>query len=179
MSGRPYGTDPDPRAEGPRSGRQGPAARRRARRTGTGRSGGPRRGATGTVLALIAVVVLGAGAWSVPEVRSVLQDSFTERQQAYVELYFGKEPFFDGDELVVPVELVEHGDTGGRHTVRAWAEDAEGERLASRTESVTTKPGALIDVDIRLRLKGGAKKNADLVEVTLPGHPQRLRMHLR
>ncbi|MEU6774063.1 hypothetical protein [Streptomyces sp. NPDC046759] len=126
------------------------------------------------------LVVLGlcGAAWTIPEVRSALRDSFIERQQAYIELYLGKEPFFDGDELVVPLELVEHGDTGGRHSVRTWAQDAKGRHLAARTESVTTKPGALVGVDVRLRLKGGGKRDAVLVEVTLPGHPQRLRMHL-
>ncbi|MET7731156.1 hypothetical protein ABZT02_07270 [Streptomyces sp. NPDC005402] len=152
---------------------------RRSRRSASGRRGRPLRGTTGTVAALLAVAVLGVGAWSVPEVRTVLKDSFTERQQTYIEMYFGKEPFFDGDELVVPLEVVEHGERGGKHAVRAWAEDAEGKRLAARTEPVTTKPGALIGVDVRLRLKGSGKKHADLVEVTLPGHSQRLRMHLR
>ncbi|MDT0486565.1 MULTISPECIES: hypothetical protein [Streptomyces] len=199
MSGTPDDTGPGPQdtAGGPgrqsddrqsggqaeeagrdRQDREGESGRR-SRATASGRRGRPLRGTTSTVAALLAVAVLGVGGWSVPEVRTVLKDSFTERQQTYIEMYFGKDPFFDGDELVVPLEVVEHGETGGKHAVRAWAEDAKGERLAARTESVTTKPGALIGVDVRLRLKGSGKKNADLVEVTLPGHSQRLRMHLR
>ncbi|MFI7401650.1 hypothetical protein ACIBW9_14450 [Streptomyces sp. NPDC049541] len=133
----------------------------------------------GPVLGVLAVLGLCGAAWAVPEVQSVLRDSFTERQQAYIELYFGKEPFFDGDELVVPLKLVEHGDSGGRHSVRTWVQDSTGRHLAADTETVTTKPGALVGVDVRLRLKGGVKRHVDLVEVTLPGHPQRLRMHLR
>ncbi|WP_461079959.1 hypothetical protein [Streptomyces deserti] len=133
----------------------------------------------GRIAAVAVVLGLCGAAWSVPEVRTVLRDSFTERERAYIELYFGKEPFFDGGELVVPLELVEHGDSGGRRTVRTWAADAGGRRLATRTETVTTKPGAQVGVDLRLRLEGGGKRDADLVEVTLPGHPQRLRMHLR
>jgi hypothetical protein len=127
---------------------------------------------------VLVVFGLCGAAWAVPEVRSVLRDSFTERQQAYIELYFGKEPFFDGDELVVPVKLVEHGETGGRQSVRTWAQDSKGRQLAADTETVTTKPGALVGVDVRLRLKGGKKRDAELVEVTLPGHAQRLRLHL-
>lgn len=133
----------------------------------------------GPVVGGLVVLALCGGAWTVPAVRSVLRDSFTERQQAYIELYFGEEPFFDGDELVVPLALVEHGDTGGRHSVRTWAQDANGRRLAARTETVTTKPGALVAVDVRLLLKSGGKRDANLVEVTLPGQSQRLRMHLR
>ncbi|MFJ4002194.1 hypothetical protein ACIPWL_01835 [Streptomyces sp. NPDC090023] len=129
------------------------------------------------VAVMLVVIGLCGAVWSVPEARSVLRDSFTERQQAYIELYFGKEPFFQGDELVVPLRLVEHGETGGGHPVRVWVQDADGHRLAARTETVTTKPGALISVDVRLRLTG--KRGAELVEVTLPGHPQRLRTHLR
>ncbi|MEU5523772.1 hypothetical protein ABZ759_24735 [Streptomyces sp. NPDC047860] len=126
------------------------------------------------------LVVLGlcGAAWTVPGVQSVLRDSFTERERTYIELYFGKEPFFDGGELVVPLKLVEHGDTGGRHSVRTWAQDSKGRRLAAATETVTTKPGALVGVDVRLRLRHGAERDVDLVEVTLPGHAQRLRMHL-
>ncbi|MEU9174147.1 hypothetical protein AB0D34_41360 [Streptomyces sp. NPDC048420] len=181
MSGTSHDTGPGPQDTADGSARQ-PDDRqpgRRSRTTASRRRGRSLRGTTSTVAALIAVVVLGVGGWSVPEVRTVLKDSFTERQQSYIEMYFGKEPFFDGDELVVPLEVVEHGETGGKHTVRAWAEDAKGKRLAARTEPVTTKPGALIGVDVRLRLKGSGKKNADLVEVTLPGHSQRLQMHLR
>lgn len=144
-----------------------------------GRGRGPLRRLLGPVVGVTVVLGLCGAAWTVPEVRSVLRDSFVERQQAYVELYFGKEPFFDGDELVVPLELVEHGDTGGRHSVRTWAQDANGRRLAADTETVTTKPGALVGVDVRLRLEGGEKRDADLVQVTLPGYPQRLRMHVR
>ncbi|MFF3378647.1 hypothetical protein ACFYXF_37560 [Streptomyces sp. NPDC002680] len=148
-----------------------------AARPGGGR--GPLRRVLAPVLVVLVVLGLCGAAWTVPQVRSVLRDSFTERQQAYLELYFGREPFFDGDELVVPVELVEHGDTGGRHPVRAWVLDAKGRRLAAETETVTTKPGALIGTDVRLRLEDGEQRDADLVEVTLPGHPQRLRAHLR
>ncbi|GAA3780040.1 hypothetical protein [Streptomyces chiangmaiensis] len=132
----------------------------------------------GWLVAVVAVLGLSGAAWAVPEVRSVLRDSFTERQQAYIELYFAKDPWYDGDELVVSLEIVEHGESGGRHPVKALAEDTGGKRLAARTVAVTTKPGAQIRVDIRLRAKGG-RSNVDLVEVTLPGHPQRLRMHLR
>ncbi|MFD7881709.1 hypothetical protein GT028_18850 [Streptomyces sp. SID2999] len=142
--------------------------------TAVGRSG-PRRRVLAPVAVVLVVFVLCGAVWSVPEARSVLRDSFTERQQAYTELYFGKEPFLQGHELVVPLRLVEHGESGGRHPVRVWVQDAKGHRLASRTETVTTKPGALISVDVRLRFKG----SAELVEVTLPGHPQRLRTHLR
>ncbi|MER8029205.1 hypothetical protein ABTZ78_09615 [Streptomyces bauhiniae] len=142
--------------------------------TAVGRSG-PLRRILAPVAVVLAVLGLCGAVWSVPEARSVLRDSFTERQQAYIELYFGKEPYSQGHELVVPLRLVEHGETGGRHPVRVWAQDAEGHRLASRTETVTTKPGALISVDVRLRIQG----SAELVEVTLPGHPQRLRTHLR
>ncbi|MFD5536419.1 hypothetical protein ACFWIJ_00825 [Streptomyces sp. NPDC127079] len=139
---------------------------------------GSLRRVLGPMVGVLVVLGLCGAVWTVPEVRSVLRDSFTERQQVYIELYFGKEPFFDGDELVVPLELVEHGDTGGQHSVRTWAQDANGRRLAAGTKTVTTKPGALIGIDIRLRLKDGEKRHADLVEVTLPGLPQRLRMHL-
>ncbi|MFJ9908310.1 hypothetical protein ACIRVK_36530 [Streptomyces sp. NPDC101152] len=140
--------------------------------------GGPLRRVLVPVLGVLVVLGLCGAAWTVPQVRSVLRDSFTERQQAYIELYFGREPFFDGDELVVPLKLVEHGDTGGRHAVRTWAQDAKGRQLAVMTETVTTKPGALLGVDVRLRLKKGAKRHANLVQVALPGHAQRLRMHL-
>ena len=124
-----------------------------------------------------AVLGLSAAAWTVPQVRNELRDSFTERQQAYLELSFAQEPWFDGKELVVPLAVVEHGDTGGRHELRAWVQNAHGKRLVTRTTTVTTKPGALISTDVRLRIKG-SERDADLVEVTLPGHPQRLRMHL-
>ncbi|MFJ4030457.1 hypothetical protein [Streptomyces griseoluteus] len=142
--------------------------------TAVGRTGLLRRALAPVGVALVASVLCGA-VWSVPEVRSVLRDSFTERQQGYIELYFGKEPYLQGHELVVPLKIVEHGETGGRHPVRVWVKDAVGHRVASRTETVTTKPGALISVDVRLRVKG----NAELAEVTLPGHSQRLRTHLR
>ncbi|MCT9082292.1 hypothetical protein [Streptomyces fulvoviolaceus] len=188
QGGRNSEPDPGVRDTEPGSSGEEAVSRRRSRGSGAGReagqrrrggSRGPLRGVVGLVAAVLLVCGVGAGAWAVPGVRSVLKDSFTERQQAYIELYFGKEPFFDGDELVVPLEVVEHGDTGGKHKVRAWAEDAKGKRLAIGTETVTTKPGALIGVDVRLRLKGKGKSKADLVEVTLPGHEQRLRMHLR
>ena len=146
--------------------------------SGPAGGGGPLRRVLVPVLGVLVVLGLCGAAWAVPQVRSVLRDSFTERQQAYIELYFGKEPFFDGDALVVPLKLVEHGDSGGRHSVRTWAQDAKGRQLAVSTETVTTKPGALVGVDVRLRLKKGAKRDAKLVEVTLPGHPQRLRMHV-
>ncbi|MFG3120878.1 hypothetical protein ACGFYO_02645 [Streptomyces sp. NPDC048201] len=145
----------------------------------TGKGGEPLRRLLAPVAVALVVLGLCGAVWTVPEARSVLRDSFTERQQAYIELYFGKEPFRQGDELVVPLRLVEHGETGGRHSVRVWAQDARGRRLAVRTRTVTTKPGALIRVDVRLRLDGGGRRDAELVEVTLPGHPQRLRSHLR
>jgi hypothetical protein len=132
----------------------------------------------GWLVAVVAVLGLSGAAWAVPEVRTVLRDSFTERQQSYIEMYFAKEPWFDGDEVVVPLAVVEHGDSGGRHQVRAWLQDGDGKRLAERTVTVTTKPGALVDVDVRLRAKG-RHGDPGLVQVTLPGHPQRLRMHLR
>ncbi|MGW4287902.1 hypothetical protein ACWEIK_13295 [Streptomyces sp. NPDC004673] len=165
MSGPPSEGGPKRWAAGERDARQP---------TAVGRTGPVRRVLAPVGVVLVALVLCGA-VWSVPDVRSVLRDSFTERQQAYIELYFGKEPFLQGHDLVVPLRLVEHGETGGRHPVRVWAEDAEGHRLASRTETVTTKPGALISVDVRLHIKG----SVGLVEVTLPGHPQRLRTHLR
>lgn len=120
-----------------------------------------------------------AAAWAVPGVRGVLRDSFTEREQSYIELYFSDDPWFDGTELVVPLDLVEHGESGGRRVVEVKAEDDDGRSLASGTGTVTTKPGALMEVDVRLRLKGAKKRAADAVEVTLRGHPQRLRLHLR
>ncbi|MFD8671873.1 hypothetical protein ACFV1A_02185 [Streptomyces seoulensis] len=151
------------------------AGKRDARQpTAVGRNGPLRRVLAPVAVALVVFVLCGA-VWSVPEARSILRDSFTERQQAYIELYFGKEPFLQDRELVVPLRIVEHGETGGRHPVRVWVQDAEGRRLATRTETVTTKPGALISVDVRLRFKG----SAELVEVTLPGQSQRLRTHLR
>ena len=129
--------------------------------------------------ALLGAFGLFGAAWAVPQIRSVLRDSFVERQPAYLELYFAKEPWFDGDRLVVPLDLVEHGETGGRHAVEVQAQDRSGRRLAIRTNTVTTKPGAQIRVDVRLSLTARLKTKAELVDVTLPGHPQRLRMHLR
>ncbi|MGW2565734.1 hypothetical protein [Streptomyces sp. NPDC001537] len=188
MSTPPFDDGPAVRAAGEQNALQPAADGRRREPSQEPRVAGSRRLAHGAgslrrvlgpVLGVLVVLGLCGAAWAVPEVQSVLRDSFTERQQAYIELYFGKEPFFDGDELVVPLKLVEHGDTGGRHPVRTWAQDSKGRHLAAEVETVTTKPGALVGVDVRLRLKGGAKRNVDLVEVTLPGHPQHLRMHLR
>lgn len=148
---------------------------------GPGRPGSPHRKvrqAVGWVLVAVALVGVPGAAWAVPEVRNVLKDSFTERTPSYVELYFRRDPWFDGDELVVPLAVHEQGDTGGRQEVKVWVQDADGERLATRTTTVTTKPGALIRTDVRLAVKK-SKGDAGLVEVTLLGHPQRLRMHLR
>ena len=128
---------------------------------------------------LLVVVLLGvAGAgWAVPEVRGGIRDSFRERGQAYIELYFRRDPRFDGGELVVPLALVEYGDSGGRHKVLVRVQGRGGRRVATRAVVVSTKPGALISTDVRLRVRGG-KRAAELVDVTLPGRPQRLRMHL-
>ncbi|MFF8027408.1 hypothetical protein ACFZDJ_41175 [Streptomyces sp. NPDC007896] len=139
----------------------------------------PVRRAVVRVTAVLGVVGLCGAAWAVPAVRSTLRDSFTERQQTYIELYFAKDPWFDGGELVVPLDLVEHGASGGRHVVEVRAEDGKGRRLSGRTRAVTTKPGALKDIDIRLPLKGDKRRDVESVEVTLTGHPQRLRMHIR
>ncbi|MFF5964055.1 hypothetical protein ACFY64_09940 [Streptomyces collinus] len=174
---------PDRRSGGPaqEAGASGGTARQGgARASGCpARSARPGRRVLSWVATGIAVAGLCGATLGLPEVRDVLRDSFTERQHAYIELYFGEEPFFDGNELVVPLSVVEHGDSGGRRTVRARAQDTEGRRLATRATTVTTKPGARIDIDVRLTLKGGGKRDAELVEVTLPGHPQRLRTHLR
>ncbi|MEU6403058.1 hypothetical protein [Streptomyces sp. NPDC046985] len=175
MSTPPFEETPRPRVAGT-TGPRRPAGPGRTAARGGGR-GLPRR-VLGPVVCVLAVLGLCGAAWTSSTVRSVLRDSFTERQQSYIELYSGKEPFFDGGELVVPLELVEHGESGGRRSVRTWVQAADGRRLAARTETVATKPGALIGLDVRLRLKKGEQRDADLVEVTLPGHPQRLRMHL-
>ncbi|MFI9819961.1 hypothetical protein ACIHFC_05705 [Streptomyces sp. NPDC052013] len=144
----------------------------------TRRRNGPARQAVGWLATAVAVLGLSGAAWAVPEVREVLQDSFTEREPAYIEMYLAKDPFYDGEELVVPVAITEHGPSGGRHPVKAWVEDADGKRMASGTKTVTTKPGARVAADVRLRLEG-SRRDADLVEVSLPGHPHRLQVHLR
>ncbi|MHA5050099.1 hypothetical protein [Streptomyces sp. SD15] len=146
--------------------------------SGTRRRRGSVRQLAGGLLAAVAVLGVSGAAWSVPQMRTVLRDSFTERQQSYMELYFTKDPWFDGNDLVVPLALTEHGDTGGRHEIKASAQDPDGKRLATNTVTVTTKPGAQVATDVRLRIKG-KKSDADLIKVSLPGHAQRLQVHLR
>ncbi|MET7694867.1 hypothetical protein ABZT06_44345 [Streptomyces sp. NPDC005483] len=184
MTTTPYGPEPDRWAATDDGAVQAVDRElgRRSRSAAQGwreRGDGPFRGFAVRIAVVLVLLGLCGAAWSVPAFRSVLRDSFTERQQSYIELSFGKDPWFDGNELVVPLQFVEHGDSGGRHTVKAWVQDAEGRRLDTGTDTVTTKPGALIAVDVRLRLKGKGKSRADLVDVTLPGHPQHLRVHLR
>ncbi|KPI07987.1 hypothetical protein OK074_3755 [Actinobacteria bacterium OK074] len=130
---------------------------------------------------VVAVAVLGmsGAAWAVPQVRGVLRDSFTERQEPYLELYFAKDPYFDGDQLVVPVDLFDHESTTARREVVVSVTTVADKPLASRTVTVTTRPGVKVTTDVRLLLRGRAADRAAEVRVTLPGHPQHLRLHLQ
>lgn len=123
--------------------------------------------------ALVLVLATGscAGAWSLPPVRTVLLESFTRQQTAFIELYFTENPRFDGASVLVPFAVNDRG-SGARSLVATLTvEAADGRVLAAGTYPVEPHQGAAVPVTARIRVKGA---DVALVRVSLTGHPQTL-----
>ncbi|MET9600963.1 MULTISPECIES: hypothetical protein [Streptomyces] len=122
-------------------------------------------------LVFAVAAALCAGAWSLPPVRTILLDSFTRRQTAFIELYFTENPRFDGASVLVPFAVNDHG-SGARSLVATLTvEAADGKVLATETYPVEPHQGAAVPVTARIRAKGN---DVALVRVSLTGHPQTL-----
>ncbi|MFD7734718.1 hypothetical protein ACFV6F_30600 [Kitasatospora phosalacinea] len=154
----------------PAPGRSGGGAvpsARRSRRRPTGPGGRALRWA----LAAVGALVLAAGAWSVPVVRTELLDSFTERPRPYTELYFDTTPTFEGATVLVPVAVIDHGGGGtSGYQVRVVLESAEGKLVDSTTVQLAARYNAPVSAVVKLH----GDSSAALVRVSLVGHAQTL-----
>jgi hypothetical protein len=139
--------------------------RRRRRRP----LGGRLRWAAGIAAVVVAAVLSGV-LWSVPTVRTVLLQSFTERQPAFTELYFTAAPTFDGATVIVPLALNAHGTGIRSYQVRIALDDAKGRPLVTRQLTQDVKDGAVTPLMVRVQATGDVAG----VRVALVGHPQTL-----
>ncbi|MFJ3922895.1 hypothetical protein [Streptomyces sp. NPDC090022] len=122
-------------------------------------------------LALVLATGLGAGAWSLPPVRTVLLESFTRQEQPFIELYFTENPRFDGASVLVPFAVNDHGSGARSLEVKLTVEGKDGKALAAQTYQVKPHQGAAVPVSARLKAKGG---DVTQVRLALVGHPQTL-----
>ncbi len=155
---------PRTRVPRPRAGRVG-AARRRRRR-------GPslRGRLTAGLLAVAVAVPVGAVAWSVPPVRKVLLESFTERPRPYAELFFTSAPSFEGATVIVPLAVTDHGEGAKGYQIKVTLESAAGAAVATTTVKLDAHFGAPVPVVAKLQ----APADVALLRVALVGHPQTL-----
>jgi hypothetical protein len=124
-----------------------------------------------TAAALVAATVLGAGLWSLPSVRTVLQQSFTRQQTPFTELYLTGTPSFDGGDVLVPLALNAHGTGIAQYQVKLSLESAEGKPLGTATVKVKARDGRAVPVVAKVpRTSAGVTS----VRVALVGHPQSL-----
>lgn len=129
--------EPAPREQPTRSRtatrRAGSAARRRTRTTRA-------LGATVAVLLALCALLL------VPEVRTVLRQSFTHLPQQSTAIYFTENPRISG--TVIEVPLTVRGVNTGVHSygVKVWTENAAGKVDSSKTASIGTAHGVTAGV---------------------------------
>ncbi|MDT7679526.1 MAG: hypothetical protein QOD82_7428 [Pseudonocardiales bacterium] len=158
-------TDPDPEPSSPRQARAGGGGRGKRRPpVSPGRR-------VACVAALVTAVVLAAGLWSVPSVRTVLLQSFTRQQTPYTELYFTDSPSFDGGNVLVPVAVNAHGTGTTSLRLKVTLESAKGKTVGTETVNLKPKDGNAVPVVARI-----FRKTADvaLVRIALVGHTQSL-----
>lgn len=133
-TGKPEPTQPDRSRAATR--KAGAAQRRRRTRT--------TRTTAAAVLALLALAAL----FLVPEVRTVLRQSFTRLPQQSIAISFteNENPQIHGTMLEVPVTV--RGVNTGLHTygVKVWTENAAGKVDASTTASIGTAHGVTAGV---------------------------------
>jgi len=131
---RPAEPEPEAEAEPVRSrsnsragARKAEAAARRLRKT-----------RVNTALVIVLVV---AAACLVPQVRTVLRQSFTRLPQASTAIYFTENPKIQGTELDVPI-TVKGVNTGvNTYGVKVWTETSAGKVDGSTTAKIPTKRG--------------------------------------
>ncbi|MFC7218047.1 hypothetical protein ACFQLX_07680 [Streptomyces polyrhachis] len=126
--------------------------------------------------AVALVAALAAAGWFVPSVREVLAQSFTRQPEPYTELYFTKDPHFDGTTVVVPLAVNDHGTGVRTHRVTVTLETAKGRAVGSTTLRVKPHRGAPVGATARLDTKG--KAEAAMVRVALAGFAQTLQYSL-
>lgn len=94
----------------------------------------------------VAAVVALAALFLVPEVRTVLRQSFTHLPQQSIAIYFTENPKIHGTVLEVPVTI--RGVNTGVHTygVKVWTENTAGKVDGSTTASISTAHGVTAGV---------------------------------
>ncbi len=148
------------------SGRSRRADRRRAARR-------PRRVLAG-LTAVLALLGLSACAWETPQVRTVLQQSFTEQTTPYQELYFTTSPTFDGDIVIVPMALEAHGASADSYQLQVQLESSTGAVVAATTVKLVPRNGVPVQVTAHLQVPSSVSASVGSVAVSLVGHTQRL-----
>jgi hypothetical protein len=158
-----------PDGSGPTLAQRPPRARagnrRRARRR-------PHRVRAGALLAcaVAAVLALAFALASIPAVHTVLLQSFTREPSTFTELYFTSAPGFDGDTVVVPVSVNDHGTGAASYRIRVTLESPSGKTVATTTVNLRPRDGSPVPVVARLTTTASVA----LVRVALLGHPQTL-----
>lgn len=93
------------------------------------------------LLAVLALASVVAGAVNVPQVRTVLRQSFTQLPQTTTALYFTSDPSINGTVLSVPI-TVDGKNTGlSTYRVKVWTETAAGKVDGSTSAQVPTVKG--------------------------------------
>ncbi|HZP53366.1 hypothetical protein [Actinocrinis sp.] len=121
------------------------------------------------VLGVLAALVALWAVSSIPAVKTVLRQSFSQLPAANTELYFTSSPSVSGTSLNVPITVNVHGTSARSVPVRVWLENASGKTDATASVTLTAAHGTAAKV-VTLQLPA----DAEVVYVNLVGQPQTL-----
>jgi hypothetical protein len=109
-------------------------------------------------------LALAVGLWSVPTVRTVLQQSFTRMPAVYTEMYFTATPTLDGALLSAPIKVVGHHTSAASFRLSVWLTTNSG---AAEDKTTVNVPAA--DGTATTAIKLTVPTDADVVWIALAG----------